>query len=293
MTTRTFSRFAGLMALTAMLFCAQPTLAQEDSTTVDELTISGQKPQTREEKIDKFVETATVKTPTGQIGRWDKEICVSIDNIKPEYADAIQGRITSMALELGLTTGPPGCKPNIFILGTIDGNAATKQLIKDHKKFFRDDEWTISVGQDKLEKFASSNLPVRSWFVVKRVTRDGKPYRVGSTIEGRGRIGSTVRADFSHAFLVVDVSRIEVSLVPLLPDYVAMVALSQINLEAELPEVPTVLNIFTENAERPSGLTDWDHGYLRGLYSAKRDAKRAAVQKYQISNTMEASQSIQ
>lgn len=279
-----------LAGLASALVAAQPATARQEPTTVEGITVSGEKPQTQEQKIKTFVAAASVKTGTGQLGRWDKEICVVVENVRADAAAVLKDRIAATAQEVGLTVGDAGCKPNIMILATDDAQALLTASVKKNKRAFLDDEWTLRVREEDLDEFIASDQPVRCWFVVKRVTRDGKPYRVGTVIEGRGRIGSTVRADFNHVFIILDVSRIGKVKFPALADYVAMVSLAQISPDAEFPDVPTVLRLFErEGAERAEaeGMTAWDHALLKALYSAPRDAKRMSIQEFRIRRSME------
>lgn len=286
---RFFRCFAGLAAL-AILLVAQPTAAQQESaTTVDEVTITAAR-QTQEEKIEAFVETTTVKSPTGQLGRWDREICPTVINVVPKAADMIYGRIAEVAADVGLTIGPPGCKPNIFIVGTGDSKELLERLVEINKKLFLDDQWAIRVSRSKLQEFINAEYPVKAWFVTRRVTWEGNPYEAGANIQGRGRIRSTVRADFSHVVVVLDVSRIRTVRFPALVDYITMVSLAQINPDAELPpNVPSVLRLFEyqgQDLSQASGLTTWDRALLKGLYSATRGAKRASTQRLEIEQIM-------
>lgn len=278
--------WAGLICL---LLAAAPTTAQEAPTTVDEVSIIAVDPKS-EKAISEFVSTTSVKSGTGQMGRWDKEICVSIENLRPDAADMIRELIASNAREVGLLMGAPNCNPNIFILATDNAEMLLTATFKKNSRAFLDDEWTIREGKGKLKEFIASDRPVRWWYVVKRVTHKGKPYRVGTVIEGRGRIGSTVRADFSHVVIVLDVSRIRQINFPALAGYVAMVSLVQTSPDAEFAGVPTILRLFSDRDAGllpAEGMTDWDRAFLKALYKAPRDAKRITIQERDISRAMQ------
>ena len=61
--------------------------------------------------------------------------------------------------------------------------------------------------------------------------------------------------------------RAAASMLGQLVDYAAMVGLADINLDADLGDVPSILRIFEEPAEaRPAGLTHWDEAFLAALY---------------------------
>ena len=67
-----------------------------------------------------------------------------------------------------------------------------------------------------------------------------------------------------------------------LGDYVAMVAMAQVDPDADTGRFDTILNLFNDPATAPTGLTGWDRAYLEGLYDAGsqtyRVNQRAQVQ---------------
>ncbi len=70
-----------------------------------------------------------------------------------------------------------------------------------------------------------------------------------------------------------------------LADYVAMVALAQLDMKADASSFPTVLNAFQPNAV-PTGLTSWDLDYLQALYSAPADRRIPSHQMEAIADAM-------
>jgi hypothetical protein len=54
-------------------------------------------------------------------------------------------------------------------------------------------------------------------------------------------------------------------------DYVAFVALAQIDAQARTEGYSTVLNLFSSATNPPAGMTAWDEAYLDGLYDARND----------------------
>jgi hypothetical protein len=255
------------------------------------VTIVGTDP-TSKKAVTEFVETTSVKTGTGQMGRWDKEVCLSVSGLKSEYASFILERIAVTAGEVGLATGKPGCTPNLIVVATDNAEKLLTESVKKNQRAFLDDQWTIREGRGKLKEFIASNRPVRWWFVVARVTRDGTPYEVGGAVEIRGSsmIGSTVRADFHHVFVILDVSRIRTVRFAALADYIAMVSLAQTSPDAEFAGVPTILRLFSDREAGltpAEGMTDWDRAFLKGLYSAPRSAKRMSIQERDISRAIQ------
>lgn len=285
------TRIVCVAGLAVAMLLAAPAQAWQDPTTVEEVTVTATK-KTTEQQIDTLVKETTVKTPTGQIGRWNKDICPTVSGFPSElpYNDIIRNRIVERAGQIKLTVGQPGCKPNLIVIAAYDPDLMLKASAKKNKKAFLDDDLTLRLGQDDLNEFLKSDLPVRTWFVTKRVTWEGKPYRRGAILEGRGRVGNFVRADFSHAFVVLSGKRIGKVPIDTLADYVAMVSLMQISPDAQLPQVPTVLTLFeNEDRAQATGMSPWDTALLMAVYNAPRDAKRQQVQQYEMQQYMKAS----
>jgi hypothetical protein len=55
-----------------------------------------------------------------------------------------------------------------------------------------------------------------------------------------------------------------------LADYVAMVGLAEIRVDADLGETPTILQLFQESKNPPQGLSAWDQAFLYSLYNTRQ-----------------------
>jgi len=69
-----------------------------------------------------------------------------------------------------------------------------------------------------------------------------------------------------RSIIIVDVDRLAGASLVQLADYLALVALAQIDAEADTAPYPTILNLFADPASAPAGLTEWDRSYLTALY---------------------------
>jgi hypothetical protein len=79
--------------------------------------------------------------------------------------------------------------------------------------------------------------------------------------------------------IVVDTKRAAGVKLDQLSDYIAMVGLSKINLDADFGGTPTILSIFRPvagSAAEPTaaGITGWDQDYLKGLYVTRQISRR-------------------
>jgi hypothetical protein len=60
-----------------------------------------------------------------------------------------------------------------------------------------------------------------------------------------------------------------------LADYIAMVSLARIDLDADFGDAGSILRVFATKAEgAPKRLTNWDHAFLKALYRPDRPLLR-------------------
>src|SRR5262245_34661582 len=116
--------------LIAMLALAQPALAQETAPAAepaaedaDRLVVTGRPlGMSLYEFVDAFV--AEIGDPTSEsfgYAAWEGGVCVSVVNIPEEAGQFLVNRVSEAALEVGLRSGGPGCRPNILVVFTGDG----------------------------------------------------------------------------------------------------------------------------------------------------------------------------
>ena len=255
---------------------------------LEEVVVEG---RTLREAVDQFVEEI-VAPPVGRgPARWNRRVCVGVVNVRGQAAQALIDQVSSVALQAGLDIGEPGCRPNILVLATDDGQELAQALVAREPLLFRPQYSGAARSSEALERFQESAAPVRWWHVSMPVVRDtGMPgvRMPGETppwIPGEGRLRSPLRNDLMRAFVIVDVDAAAGIDTRRLGDYLGMVALAQIDPAADTSAWPSILNLFG-SAEPPAGLTDWDRDYLQALYGARRDRARASQQAREIVGDM-------
>jgi hypothetical protein len=81
------------------------------------------------------------------------------------------------------------------------------------------------------------------------------------------RITSNVAEILNGVVVLVDTHAAAGVTVAQLADFIAMTSFAKPDLGADLGQTDTILRLFAvEPANRPGGLTEWDHAFLRGLY---------------------------
>jgi hypothetical protein len=261
---------------------------------VETVTVTAQ----RQEAINTFV--AQASTPNRferQIARWDRNICSAVLGLPEKHAQYMNDRLAIHAIEVGLTPGKPGCKPNILILVAPDADTFVAEIVKHHGSAFAkyNDVGGVSTrGRKALKAWVETPAPVRWWHVSQKANSEGILASDGTLIIHRAsHIRPDERQVFGRVVIVVDATRATGVSYQALCDYISMVALAQINPRTEPAAVPSILNLFFDrDAGRtlPTGLTEWDSGYLMALYKSAPDARDAKHQNAEIIEEMKKAQ---
>ncbi len=274
--------------------------------------VTGQTP----DQVQGFVTQITaLPQNVDALGVWEHQICPSVTGLPQDQGQQIVDRISLRAAALGLRVGAPGCTADIFVFFVADADAFAHRLFEERREMFAYHRTSAEAtrGRAALDDFLSEHRPVRWWHVMQysgadgerigdsesRSTASGPPPLDGSppnadsmaevqAVRGRGsRLQSSRRLDMARAIIIVD--GISVAQIPpsALGDYLAMVALAQINPQADFAGVPTILSLFdAAEGARPTAMTAWDVAYLDGLYDAPRNATSARQQIAAIARRM-------
>jgi len=146
-------------------------------------------------------------------------------------------------------------------------------------------------GTAAVEQFENSKAPIRWWHLSVPVTETGEiavrlPGQAPPLIREDGsRLTTRIRNDLQGVFVIVDIGRAAGVSLQQLGDYVGMVALAQVDPEADTAPYDTVLNLF-DGGNRTDGLTDWDISFLTSLYDAELNQRQSNAQVGAISSIM-------
>ncbi|GIK47917.1 MAG: hypothetical protein KJZ75_09215 [Hyphomonadaceae bacterium] len=280
-------------ALVALMFAqaTAPEMAEGVDLDSDEIVVTAP----AAEEVRAFVEALSAESSTGQLARWDRLICPAMMGAPVDVAQLIIDRIAVRAIEVDLDVGGPDCRPNIFIVVSNDSDALAESL-RDTRFISYYGQHGNTRGRAAYRNFSNTSRAVRWWHVTRSVGADGEAIGGDSNDGPRtlrttyaGRLRATTREDFSHVIVIVDAPRVASIRLGALADYIAMVALAQIDPESDVSDQPSILNLFAERAEGregPDSLTEWDRTYLAGLYRAPRDARSSRQQQREIERRM-------
>lgn len=264
-----------LMAVSAQEPPQTPPPPQEAVTELGEVTVEGRR---LAEMARDFVGEVAAPAQRRGLARWRGDICVGVANLEGEAARYVADRVSTVAGDLGLTPGEPGCTANILVVFADDGQALAAALVDHNRRAFRMGIGGVDRGGEALERFTTGDRPLRWWQVSLPVDRDTGERAVRlpgdlsppvTTVRGVSRLNSQVVDELNKAIVIVDIDLVGGTDIGQLADYVAMVSLAQVDPEADIAGFDTVLNVFDDPGSTP-GLTSWDWSYLEALYGAER-----------------------
>jgi hypothetical protein len=257
------------------------------------------------DQAQSFVTQLSAAPPSvDQMARWDEAVCVGVAGLSARQGQFIADRVAQRAYQVGLEPGEPGCAPNISIVVAPDASAAAQRMFEENQSLFayRYETGVATLGQEAFTRFLSTDRPVRWWHVSRTMSADGEPIGSGGvtpsmtqggfdgaqTVRSNGTmLRQATRQDLSRVVIIIDGRNAGAVQLAALADYVAMVALAQINPDADTSSFPTVLNLFSARAgSAPAGLTAWDLAYLDALYKSDRDASSVTQQQADMTRRM-------
>ncbi|GAA0638214.1 hypothetical protein [Brevundimonas lenta] len=280
----------GLISVAAAALALSAPQDAPPQTTLPDVVVEG---RNLEELVRGFVEE--VGAPVGDYGpaRWDRSVCIGVVNLRRELAQQMIDRMSAVALEVGLEPGQPGCRPNVLVIAAADGGEMARALVEARPGLFLTHVSGANQSRSELADFQATDRPVRWWHISLPVDSDtGQaavrmpgygPAATGNTFASRLRTG--IQSDLQRVFIIVDFNRAGGANLIQISDYVAMVALAQIDPDAQTAGYDTVLNLFGSPETLPR-ITDWDLSYLRALYSAELDQARANAQSNEVARGM-------
>lgn len=277
------------IALAALLaITAGPAVAQQSPQAEDRVIVEGRR---AEDAVRAFVAEVAGAPKGANLARWDRKVCVGVMNLKPEYAQKLADEVSLAAVKIGLEPGEPGCKANVLILADSEADALASRLVKDSlKQLEPPDNRDGSLGRSALRKFEISDAPVRWWHVSQTVLTDtGKAFKDGKqvTVRSMGRLKKNVRENMVHVLIILDTKKIGVVSFASLADYVSVVALAQIDAEADMHQFPSILNLFSSKADaHATRMTQWDLDYLKSLYAVDGNAVSTTLEARRIEQQM-------
>lgn len=211
-------------------------------------------------------------------GVWRRPICVGVTGLSADNAQYLADRIGVRAAEIGLRAGQVGCTANVLVVFSNDPSGQAERMLSERT----DPVSATGVsgntrGREALRReFIDTNRPVRWWHVTlstndagenaSRNERYGDPPRVN--VPEVGRFGRAIHESISHVIIVVDRRQVAGLRLATLGDYLAMVALIDVD-PTVAPTEASILNLFSDRERGRTAAeewTAWDLQRLNAIY---------------------------
>jgi hypothetical protein len=301
---------ACFLTLISMPGTAQPSV--NPSRSAESPTATGTRSR---EALEKFVASfATPTRMTGKIARWEDGICPLAVGQQPAVTKFVTQRVRDVAGSVGApVNASQSCTPNIEIVFT-----KIPQELLDNVREHQPEYLGYAQNGAQREKLATISRPVQAWYTTQTKDRKGmkridSARRLGEGIAlpsftglTRGappeylpdatyasvtgnHISDGVRSAFYHIVIVADINQLGAYEAGPLADYIALLALTQLNSLDTCQQLPSIENMLAKGCGAKAGvLTENDTAYLRGLYKMSPDRNLLATQKNEIADRMKA-----
>lgn len=253
-----------------------------------EVTVRAQR-EALERRVEAFVSSSLRSPYEASLARWDRPVCPYVVGLSQEEDKLVRARLSEIAAAAGARVAPQPCQGNFVVIVAAEPGAVLKAWYARNFHIFGD-----AAGL-QIDEFLKTPRDVRVWYN----TNSECASRLSSPVYVHGRISNghasslmtcnsaetshtvfnAVRA-FSSVIVAVDSSRTKGINLNQLADYAAVVGLAEIRLDADIRDVPTILHLFsTSEGAKPTGLSDWDSAFLKGLYDTSQITKlqRSAI----------------
>jgi hypothetical protein len=286
------------MSLSFALMAALATLSPDQQSvrpqTAPDVIVEGRR---LDEATRDFVGQVAAPPRGRGLALWRGRLCVGTVGLQADAGQYLVDRVSTVAADLGVDIGRPGCTPNVVIAGAEDGQAMAQQLVERERRTFDTNVSGANRSDRALDDFVQSNRPIRWWHVslpvdsetgtpavripgeCKNDCKDVEDYAPIIMVNAASRLNSQIRDDLMKVIIVLDVDALTNASFTQVADYVSMIALAQVDPQADTRQFNTILNLFQPAVATEEYLTDWDLAYLRGLYTADQtetDARRNA-----------------
>jgi hypothetical protein len=211
--------------------------------------------------------------------RWNTPICLFAAGLTPDDVKFVLARLSQISSSAGAPLARTPCQPNFVIVATSEPDRVLEAWYARNNQLFG------NAMPAHIRQFleSSRSRPVRVWYNInlgrKAGVRNGHFVPSNNRAESSAFVGNAA-FDFFSIFAIIDTNRTEHITLDRLADYVAMVGLTNVNLDADIGGAPSILQLFALSEEhQPSGLSSWDAAFLKALYQSNQASR---TQRFEI-----------
>src|ERR1700722_2925569 len=254
---------------------ATPAPSREAPSALDPVVIQARTDREIKRQITKFVSGGVVTYFDESLQRWNQPICPLVVGLASKPAEFVRARVLQVAKDSNAPAGSETCNPNLVVVITNDPDLLLEKWYKGLRGVFNS---CGGLGPEK--KYLHSSQPARALYNAKfspsggpgggALVLDGLNLPFPSECLHTGQLGTHLRRGSVQAMtsviIVVDGRQTTKINMGQLADYIAMIGLAQIRIQADTGTAPSILHLFQGSDPQPRGLTPWDETFLRSLY---------------------------
>ena len=258
-----------------------------DKPGLDQITVEARRERALlEHQVSSFVSAISAAPNRESLARWTTPICPLVAGLPRGHGEFVLTRVSKIATDSDVPLAPENCRANFYVIVTADPDALLKAWIKREISIFGD------AGGTRIRAFLNSSRPVRVWYNADLNTAEGLPLTAhdgtaavatgadmgGGALQGvpanDHALGFRLKHDevrgLSSVIVLIDSRRARGVSFGQLADYVALIGLAELRLDANVGEAPTILHLFSESDKAPPGLSPWDEYFLKALYHTEQ-----------------------
>jgi hypothetical protein len=233
-----------------------------------------------QERVQVFVRTITRNTGFSDdesLIRWNTPICFLAAGWGAQDLASVLTRLSQISTAAGAPLAGKACKPNFVVVSTAEPDRVINAWYAKNKQLFG------NASPLQIRHFLDSTRshPVLAWrnIDIGRVatTRFGHFVPSNSHADPSPFAGNSPLG-FISVFEIIDASHTADIDLHQLTDYVAMMGLSNINIDVDVGDAPSILQLFSSARNLASGLSNWDTAYLTALYQTDQSSRSQRLQ---------------
>ncbi|THD54200.1 hypothetical protein [Phenylobacterium sp.] len=263
---------AALLASAAASSAAPPI---SPSTTVEGVTVEAPKPEPEKlaEKVNRFVMGHSVPGRTDHISRWAKPVCPQTFGLAPEMNTFVSARVRAVAASVGAPDQRPGaaCETNVLIIFSTDPQGLMDDVRNHHSRMLGFHYFA------QAKRLATVSRPIQAWYMTGTEGKHQEPELDDEFLPMPGgaagsRLSDGLTSRFVAVLVVIDSGKVADHEIGAVADDAAMLTLMHVPPAKGCSELPTILDLLNPTcpaSDDPPGLTPYDLGFLKGLYSTE------------------------
>lgn len=246
----------------------------------EEIVITGAKEQDRAKQVREYVNAIASTRDQGELSRFEQQVCPAAIGLLPEQNKAVVDRLKRIAAAIELPVSKGKCRPNLLVAIVPGKRAFLEGLVRKQPQLF------TLLSPTEVRKLIKDPAPVAAWQQTGLISADGNAVYldaffdlyVNRSFGTNSRTIQPAHTHFTASVVVIDADAATGLTTTQLADYAAMRGFARTNPAKVPAAAPSILKAVGApvGTAVPVTLTQWDYGFLRGLYASTPDSTPVA-----------------